>query len=550
VDLEEDRQGPFTSRAEAPPETAWELAKAADRKRHRAKRERSRRWRAGWAREAIRPKNARREPSQGWREGGGVRDGQTWKQQHGRKRDVAGSLTVGGYDARRGWGRMDNGVRRHGKHEVKSWVYTEGPAKGCEAIDPWDLARAVGKCCEEWGAQLRWLGDRPAIMPLPAACGRSHVCPICGRAKSRALARAIRDSIEHDDGDGGLALVTLTQRARKGIPLRVELDRWMGAWHRMTRGRPGRAFRKMVRGWYLGREVTRGEEGKGCKVGIWWHAHGHLLLELRDGIDPEAAKAWIQAQWLAATDAECEGFGWQVVAGEQDWWKPIPRDDLKAVHQAAKYPTPVSDLHPTMLAEFVAVAHGRRWHQGGGRWRGVIKEAKERRLEAGPEWGVSASGAGPRDAPKLDQVGPGFGLTKTAPDGKIEASKGKEPEIGAWVRWRILPNAAGLAAVDWWLARGGKLSTEVKATTYDVDDDAEGFGLVPVSEDLELWLDVPALSAWALLHLGGRPPSEEPGHAHPEGGAGLGPVAVLPSAQDPPDRTGLVEPQNGIDGVF
>lgn len=100
------------------------------------------------------------------------------------------------------------------------------------------------------------------------------------------------------------------------------------------------------------------------------------------------------------------------------WFQCIDPSDLSSVYQACKYPTPISDLRPAQLAEFVSVAHGRRWHQGWGRWLSALRLAEELEQDAGIEEGDDERidiGEGicdcaPGQVPQLDTIAPGLGM--------------------------------------------------------------------------------------------------------------------------------------------
>jgi hypothetical protein len=154
------------------------------------------------------------------------------------------------------------------------------------------------------------------------------------------------------------------------------------------------------------------------------------------------------AAWQAATEAEARawglsGYGFDPIAGgcrvdagavsdwDGGWYQAIDPARPEGVYQACKYPTPVTELGPEALAEFLAVAFRRRWQDGAGAFRRVRARAKELAADA---WALDAvSGAGRSDVetvkdaesvdlgvnlawmapslvPKLGQVAPELGL--------------------------------------------------------------------------------------------------------------------------------------------
>lgn len=426
----------------------------------------SRRWRPGWDREEPCPPDPMRRGRGRARtlgaapEGGWCR-GEHWRQAWEDTRRVARTLRRSGYVARWRWERVFAEERKIGRNVIRLDRYTEGPAAGHVAADPWDLARALSGCCSSWYTQLRQdAKGRLVLVKVPRQCGRRHVCPTCAQRTSSSLATAIRAVVEerHQAGDlGPLALVTMTQRVSMDEDLGEALARLRDAFARLTRDDPElrRVWGDLVAGWYLGFEVTRTWNGKGtgtpepeAEAALGWHAHAHLVIELdpaalarlrSDGYpDPVAGarellgRAWQTATGRAALEAGLPGHGWDPVAGgcaplearggepgtfdfKGGWWRPIDPTAPEEVYQAAKYPTPLTTLGPVGLAEFVAVAYGRNWHQGGGSLRSVRKEAAEIERNgppavtapdgshiAPPDLGDLISRCGPQESPPAE----------------------------------------------------------------------------------------------------------------------------------------------------
>lgn len=249
--------------------------------------------------------------------------------------------------------------------------------------------------------------------------------------------------------------MTLTQRAAAGEELALALDRWRCGLRRLHRGRARAEWAGRIAGHYYGVEVTRGEGG------AWWHVHGHLVVILADGVEHADAAAWLGPAWRTASERSAveagrPGHGWDPVAGgvtveaqaagawAGPWWREIDPADLAAVYQSCKYPTPISRLaDPAHLAEFLAVAHGRRWHEGGGLLRGLHAEADEGPADEGqaegPAEAVPVSVAGPR-SPLVEHLAPEL---SAGPDGeaprpvpRIEAERAEVWRRG-WVAWRL-----------------------------------------------------------------------------------------------------------------
>lgn len=380
--------------------------------------------------------------------------GQTWRNAHEDRAEAVELLRLAGYQAR-SWSRERVGQRQVATHLVDDWRYLEGPAKGCQAVDPWDSAEHLAACGSDWHATIRRrrsadLGHGLVALPLPHLCNRVHVCPVCAGLRSRAVAGALRRVLQADQSGAPVYFVTLTHRARGGEPLTVALDRWRDAWRRMTRGRPGRRFASLVAGYYYGLEVTRGRRSSVTDCGRWWHVHAHVLVLGRQAEDLAPP---LGALWRQATASASGRDGWHPPANMQRtsttavvgwradvrpastrWIEPMPLvegrlaggdwagpwcqkidltdPDLPQVYQAAKYPTPVVALHPVALAEYLSAAHGRRWHQGGGAWRSVLRDAEtlareqlDEELPSGRvDLGDNVVRAGPGDCPRMAEV--------------------------------------------------------------------------------------------------------------------------------------------------
>lgn len=390
-----------------------------------------RRWAPGWDTGAKCPPAREAAPGGVWREVGTV-GGSVWREHHEKRRQVVSLLRRAGYVARHRWGRTDTAPAGA---ERPRWTYNDGPAAGCRAVDPWELAAAVSWCSAAWYAQGRITGPGELrAIGLPRACGRAHLCTVCAARESAGMARALRSLVSAGRG----ALVTLTHRDAPGRSLAAELDRLRSAMQRLWSGRARASWCERVSAWWYGIETTYNEAGG------WWHVHAHVIVQLADGSaeGEEAAASWLGERWgeVTATAAAEVGLGgarhgWDAHAGRVTWphtrladraevpgayvtpaggwWRPVDLGNPAEVYQACKYPTPAAELPPVQLAEFVAAAHGRRWHDGGGEWRGVRARAEELAAEGGEgayDIGRNISRCGPRDVPALDAVAPGLGI--------------------------------------------------------------------------------------------------------------------------------------------
>lgn len=417
----------------------------------------ARSWAAGWDRARKCPPDPMRRrqgsrtfgaaPVGGWCRGSAWRD--AWQD----SRQVARTLRRAGYVARHRWEKAPAEHRKIGRNVLELWRYLDGPAVGQVAADPWDMARKIMDCSSSWYKQLRHQPGSLTVVKAPRRCGRRHVCPICAAKNSSSLARALRALVIDRDAKGTLgemALVTWTQRAHLGESLAEALARFRDGWSRMTTGRPGRAFKALVNGWYLGLEVTRtwarkgaGEPEPEAESALGWHVHGHVVLELHRSLSshdarPALGKAWAQASGAAAEVAGIPGFGWdpyaggcQVEAGKVvdwagAWWREIDPQAPAEVYQACKYPTPLAELRPVGMAEWLATAWGKRWHQGGGIYRSVRRDAKELVEDTGPAEVIDEDTGQIHTAPELGELVTGCGPDDAPP------AEGADPDVATW----------------------------------------------------------------------------------------------------------------------
>lgn len=318
-------------------------------------------------------------------------------------------------------------IARHWPKNEKN-RYTGGPAEGLHAVDPWIVSEKLGECSKNWESPLWHHQDRGVtVKPIARMCHQGHVCPICASQesghRSEVVTRAIMEALR-EDPSLKIAHVTLTQRNKQGETLQAAMQRFRRSWDLISKGRPGRALRSFVAGWYSGDEVTLTWAGKAKRAkqperqaSTWWHYHRHMIVLYRPG-----AQEWILDQWLRATGrVDIDGRGRADVAAYKNgkWWREIPRDldapDLQSeIHQAVKYAAVAATFPSVRLAEYLAVAYRRRWHGAGGVLYGVMGQiAADLRMEKELRDGKMISRPGPR-APRLDQVAPDWGWPTTA----------------------------------------------------------------------------------------------------------------------------------------
>lgn len=335
------------------------------------------------------------------------------------RRAFYSAARAAGYVARH-WPRHVRGQRICGRSVVDDVRYTSGPAAGCAAVDPWRLARAVRGCGRAFYLVPRVCRDGTVVTSTePVRCGQRHACADCAAYRSNLMARCLRDVIGSWGPVGEwpyrLVLVTLTQRDIVGETLSSALARLRGAWRALRVGRAGAEWKARFPSYFYGIEVT----SAWLREGLRWHPHIHVIVAAPKGANPGALRRWLADRWAALTDAQRAGDGWQPAAGNYDrardawigvaaedpsrrWWRDVG-ESLAEVKQAAKYPCPVADLTPRALAEWLAVAYGQRWHDGGGMFRGVRRRAEELEEERA---GIEDTGAedDDRDRPDLGRM--------------------------------------------------------------------------------------------------------------------------------------------------
>ena len=313
-----------------------------------------RNWAEGWDKHLDCPADPKMDASpgrKGWRELGHF-SGEVYRLKHDQRRQVVRALRRAGFASRHRWRRKARGTRVRGQSEVESFVYADGPAAGSEALDPWSVARSLSQCSAWWGALPRWSKTRGILAsPAPMLCGRGHMCPLCASFRSRSVAAAIRHEVDAR-GSEGMRFGTLTQRAAPGVPLSEELDRLLDGWARMTRGRAGDLFRLVFAGTWRGMEVTRGAPAGHPSInrikdgstslpgpGLWWHAHLHVLLDVRPPQD-----RWLEAERRALKQERKAAAAWMIyregmhLDGHQGAWRdPAWRAQAKRAEGRARY---------------------------------------------------------------------------------------------------------------------------------------------------------------------------------------------------------------------
>lgn len=151
------------------------------------------------------------------------------------------------------------------------------------------------------------------------------------------------------------------------------------------------------------------------------------------------------------------------------WWQTIENDDQ--LYQATKYPTPSARLAPLALAEWLANARGRRWHEGYGVLRGVHARAAELADDLDGD-GVCLSVSSPAWSPDLDDVAPDAGWCDAAP--AVAAPVEAPPPSLVWAVAGAHEGRADLAELV--EARGWRLAVGVSPTVWRWADPDEAPG--------------------------------------------------------------------------
>jgi hypothetical protein len=153
-------------------------------------------------------------------------------------------------------------------------------------------------------------------------------------------------------------------------------------WRRLVNGTATReAFASRFAGGLRTTEVTYAERGDMQRNGgrsvafSGYHAHLHVLIEVRAGVDPSAAAGWILRAWLEGAErrenATCgvarKNGGYAAAA------QCVKRATIKDAQELCKYVTkPLESVadSPAILRELFAGLHGLRLLQAFGEWQG------------------------------------------------------------------------------------------------------------------------------------------------------------------------------------
>lgn len=286
----------------------------------------------------------------------------------------------------------------------RTWVHLESASAHREEW-PWDLdaeRRRIASC--ESAVCVAWTGGSgpDAWRPVVLRCG-SRLCPVCWRARAGRAVSRWGPVIEAAIADGAAAWhLTLTQRpmvAEGSAILPSEARRWSGSLVGSERTLPAvagesafSAYRRWLGTW---RDLAQSRTLRGLECGIlrgceWtlrssgpraprvqaprWHAHGHVLIVVRD-------RGWTPAHlletWAALSGADAgdthhgvtrirrgrsgrEYGGAQYVRRGGQYGERIA--DRSAVVEVLKYPFKPSELTIAGALDAWGALRGARTH--------------------------------------------------------------------------------------------------------------------------------------------------------------------------------------------
>lgn len=286
-------------------------------------------------------------------------------------------------------------------------------------------------------------------------CCRQRPCPCCARARARRNASAVDKAVRARRAmtHASFLFATLTQvkRPRWEESPREAVHRLHVAWRELTNSKTatGREFHRLFAGGLRTTETTwspkDAEREHGGHVTFdGYHAHLHVLIEVREGIDRGEASGWLQRAWLEL----CPGTraGAQVVRPARFGELSEHRNEEKKsdVHQLSKYVSkPLEDVaeHPHILRELFSGIHGVRLLAAFGEWHG--------RAGVRPSWRMLGGDVEPSDGPPAPRwVGPTIGklldYTTSHPEGTTDrvAFVGRTPDdevmVSASEAWSII----------------------------------------------------------------------------------------------------------------
>jgi hypothetical protein len=194
------------------------------------------------------------------------------------------------------------------------------------------------------------------------------LCPRCQALRSRELADHLRAWVDHRIAAGGrLFFVTLTIPKPHGYDPTPAIDEVLAHWRWRTNIREpgGEAWTMVVAGAVRSLEVTWSPKGARRKDGSLvpydgWHAHLHLLVELRKQASEHELRALV-SEWIDLVRGDERANDVQRIASGAD----------KPVGELCKYVAkPLSqDMKPDLGRSLAKALHRRRMQVGVGSWK-------------------------------------------------------------------------------------------------------------------------------------------------------------------------------------
>lgn len=311
-----------------------------------------------------------------------------------------------------------------------------------------------------------------ASFDVEPICCRQRPCPCCARARARRNASAVDKAARHRRASLGASFLfaTLTQvkRARWDESPREAVHRLHRAWRELTNSKTatGREFHRLFAGGLRTTETTWSpkdavREHGGRVTFDGYHAHLHVLIEVRRGVDRAEASGWLQREWVALCPGSSPAA--QEVRPAKFADLDILDDKKKSdVHQLCKYVSkPLEDVaeEPHILRELFSGIHGVRLLAAFGEWHG--------RAGVRPSWRMLGEEVEPSDGPPAPRwVGPTIGklldYTTSHPEGTTDRvafvgrKPGDEVMVSASEAWSIIEQVVrerGAPAVTTWKPR-------------------------------------------------------------------------------------------------
>ena len=106
-----------------------------------------------------------------------------------------------------------------------------------------------------------------------------RLCPVCAWRRSLKVFSNVQKVVDATEGHSAFLLLTLTVRNVIGDKLNSSIDMFMEGWHRLSQRL---VWRKAVRGWYRGLEITHNVDINSSWYDTY-HVHIHGLLEVSPG---------------------------------------------------------------------------------------------------------------------------------------------------------------------------------------------------------------------------------------------------------------------------